>query len=146
MYSAIDEQTFAIKPMNCPGSMLMYSVSSTPIEICPFEWQRWVWCTGMNSRVPAGSCAFEPLPRMMPTSLCCLPRFKEIIGVIDFVGYVYKAFGFKYHVGCPPSLKTPSATMRCEQATGPTAGSGKKELDYVVNEGTEPSGPRLTSI
>jgi len=62
---------------------------------------------------------------------------EEIIGVIDFVDYVYKAFGFKYHVEL--STKPENAIgddEMWEQATEALRQAlERKNLDYVVNEG-----------
>ena len=61
----------------------------------------------------------------------------EIIGVIDFVDYVYSTFGFKYHI----ELSTrPEDSMGSDEEWDLAIGSLKgaldaKELDYKINEG-----------
>ena len=49
MYTTvIDDTDFAVKPMNCPGGMLVYKTSPIPTGTCLCAWASWAWCTGMN--------------------------------------------------------------------------------------------------
>ena len=58
MYTTmIDEEDFAVKPMNCPGGMLVYTnPSPTPTAICRCAWANWAWCTGMSCPAPSTAC------------------------------------------------------------------------------------------
>jgi threonyl-tRNA synthetase len=47
--SRIDENEYAIKPMNCPGGMLLLKTASlTPTVICRCVRPKWAWSTGMR--------------------------------------------------------------------------------------------------
>lgn len=53
MYTTvIDEQDFAIKPMNCPGQVLVYKTQPHSLRDLPCGWASWDWCTGTALRRP----------------------------------------------------------------------------------------------
>ena len=57
MYTTvIDEEDFAIKPMNCPGSMLVYNSECTVIGICLLVWQKLGLDNRQNYRHPSWRC------------------------------------------------------------------------------------------
>ena len=62
---------------------------------------------------------------------------EEIVGVIDFIDYVYKLFGFKYHV----ELSTKPEDSMGSQEEWDLATNALKEaleekgMDYIINEG-----------
>jgi len=138
-FSSIDEQTFAIKPMNCPGAMLMYkrklhSYRDLPIRMAEMGLVHRHELSGtlhglMRIRAFTQDDAHI---FMLPSQI-----LDEIIGVIDFVDDVYRAFGFKYHVEL--STKPENAIgddAVWEQATEALRQALEaKGLDYVVNEG-----------
>ena len=138
-FSTIDEQTFAIKPMNCPGAMLMYkrklhSYRDLPIRMAEMGLVHRHELSGtlhglMRIRAFTQDDAHI---FMLPSQIQ-----EEIIGVIDFVADVYKVFGFKYHVEL--STKPENAIgddAVWEQATEALRQALEaKGLDYVVNEG-----------
>ena len=50
MYTTvIDDEDFAIKPMNCPGVCLFTNHSRIPTGNCPSGWLRLDWCTAMRN-------------------------------------------------------------------------------------------------
>ena len=138
-FSSIDEQTFAIKPMNCPGAMLMYkrklhSYRDLPIRMAEMGLVHRHELSGtlhglMRIRAFTQDDAHI---FMLPSQI-----LDEIIGVIDFVDDVYRAFGFKYHVEL--STKPENAIGDDEMWEQATEALRKaleiKGLDYVVNEG-----------
>ena len=99
-FTKIDDGDFAIKPMNCPGSMLaykrkMYSYRDFPIRMGEL---------GQVHRHEL-SGALHGLMRVRTFTqddahIFMLPEqiTEEIVGVIDFIDYVYSMFDFKYHV------------------------------------------------
>ena len=138
-FSTIDEQTFAIKPMNCPGSMLMYkrklhSYRDLPIRMAEMGLVHRHELSGTLHGLMRVRAFTQDDAHifMLPSQIQ-----EEIIGVIDFVDYVYKAFGFKYHVEL--STKPENAIgddEMWEQATEALRQAlERKNLDYVVNEG-----------
>ncbi len=138
-FSSIDEQTFGIKPMNCPGAMLMYkrklhSYRDLPIRMAEMGLVHRHELSGtlhglMRIRAFTQDDAHI---FMLPSQI-----LDEIIGVIDFVDDVYRAFGFKYHVEL--STKPENAIGDDEMWEQATEALRKaleiKGLDYVVNEG-----------
>ncbi len=138
-FTKIDDGNFAIKPMNCPGAMLaykrkMYSYRDFPMRIGEL---------GQVHRHEL-SGALHGLMRVRTFTqddahIFMLPEQmkEEIVGVIDFIDYVYKLFGFKYHV----ELSTrPENSMGSEEewnlATNALEEALKeKGMDFTVNEG-----------
>ena len=101
MYTVkIDEQDFAIKPMNCPGSMLYYQ--SKPHSYRDFPMR--VAELGRVHRHEL-SGALHGLMRVRAFTqddahIFMLPEQikDEIKGVVKLIDRVYKTFGFEYHL------------------------------------------------
>lgn len=138
-FTQIDGNDYAIKPMNCPGSMLvykrkMYSYRDLPLRIGEL---------GQVHRHEL-SGALHGLMRVRTFTqddahIFMLPEQikDEVIGVIDFIDYVYNMFGFKYHV----ELSTrPDDSMGSDEDWNMATEALReameaKGMDYVVNEG-----------
>lgn len=140
MYTVlIDEQDFAIKPMNCPGGMLAYRTKIHSYRDFPMR----VAELGRVHRHEL-SGALHGLMRVRAFTqddahIFMLPEQikEEIMGVAKLIDEVYKTFGFKYHV----ELSTrPEDSMGTDEEWQ-IAENGLREaldglgLDYVVNEG-----------
>lgn len=140
MYTTeIDEETFCVKPMNCPGGMLVYKSQPRSYRDLPIRMGE----IGLVHRHEK-SGALQGLMRvrcfnqddahifMMPEQIT-----DEIKGVVALIDEVYRLFGFKYHV----ELSTrPEDSMGSdedwEMATeGLRKALDELNLDYVVNEG-----------
>lgn len=101
MYSLlIDEEDFAVKPMNCPGCMLVYKTALRSYKDLPLR-------MGEVGRVHRHelSGALHGLMRVRAFTqddahIFMLPEQikEEIIGVVNLIDEVYKTFGFSYHV------------------------------------------------
>ncbi len=96
----IDEEDFAVKPMNCPGSMLVYKQDMHSYREFPIR-------MGEVGRVHRHelSGALHGLMRVRAFTqddahIFMLPEqiSQEIKGVAQLIDEVYKTFGFKYHV------------------------------------------------
>lgn len=138
-FTKIDEQDFAIKPMNCPGAMLaykrkMYSYRDFPMRVCEM---------GQVHRHEL-SGALHGLMRVRTFTqddahIFMLPEQvkEEIVGVIDLVDRVYSLFGFKYHVEL--STKPEKAMGSDEEwdlaTTALREALDSKGMPYIVNEG-----------
>ena len=138
-FTKIDDEDYAIKPMNCPGSMLvykrkMYSYRDFPIRMGEL---------GQVHRHEL-SGALHGLMRVRTFTqddahIFMLPEQikDEVKGVIDFIDDVYKMFGFKYHI----ELSTrPEDSMGSEEDWNRATDAlreamEEKNLNYVVNEG-----------
>ena len=140
MYTTvIDDVDFAVKPMNCPGGMLVYKSEPRSYKDLPLRMGE----IGLVHRHEK-SGALHGLFRvrcfnqddahifMMPEQIR-----DEIRGVTKLIDEVYSLFGFKYHV----ELSTrPEGSMGSdedwEMATEGLKGAlDDMGLEYVVNEG-----------
>lgn len=96
----IDDEDYAIKPMNCPGGMLVYKTDLRSYKDLPMR-------VGEIGRVHRHelSGALHGLMRVRAFTqddahIFMLPEQikDEIIGVVNLIDEVYKKFGFNYHV------------------------------------------------
>ncbi|WMJ76520.1 MULTISPECIES: threonine--tRNA ligase [unclassified Sedimentibacter] len=140
MYTTvIDEQDFAIKPMNCPGGILVYKNAMHSYKDFPMR----VAEAGRVHRHEL-SGALHGLMRVRAFTqddahLFILPEQikDEIKGVIKLIDEIYKQFGFSYNL----ELSTRPEKFLGEIKDWDLAEASLKaaleelELDYVVNEG-----------
>ena len=140
MYTTkIDDTDFAIKPMNCPGGMLVYKRRAWSYRDLPCRCGE----LGLVHRHEM-SGALHGLMRVRcftqdDAHIFMTPEQikDEIIGVIDLISSVYATFGFPFHV----ELSTrPENSMGSDEiwelATNALREAmDAKGLDYVVNEG-----------
>lgn len=138
-FTKIDELDYAVKPMNCPGGILMYKTAShsyrdLPIRLGELGLVHRHEKSGVLHGLMRVRCFTQDDAHifMMPSQI-----EEEIIGVIDLIDYVYKIFGFEYHV----ELSTrPEDSMGSdelwEQATNALQKAlEKKGMPYKINEG-----------
>lgn len=138
-FTHIDEQDYAIKPMNCPGSILVYNSKPHSYRDLPLRWGE----LGLVHRHEL-SGALHGLMRVRSFTqddahLYTLPSQvkEELIKTIELADYMYEIFGFKYHI----ELSTrPEDSMGSEEQWD-TATNGliealkEKGIDYILNEG-----------
>ena len=140
MYTTvIDEQDYAIKPMNCPGGVLVYaseprSYRDLPLRMGELGIVHRHEKSGQLHGLMRVRCFTQDDAHIFMTP----EQIKdEIKGVAQLIDSVYKLFGFKYHV----ELSTrPEDSMGSdedwEMATdGLRSALDEMGLDYVVNEG-----------
>ncbi|WP_026896223.1 threonine--tRNA ligase [Clostridiisalibacter paucivorans] len=138
-FTKIDEEDYAIKPMNCPGSILIYKSNMYSYRDFPMRWGE----LGLVHRHEL-SGALHGLMRVRSFTqddahLYMLPSQvkDEIKGIIEFADYLYSIFGFKYNI----ELSTrPEDSMGSdedwESATNALRDAlTEMELDYKLNEG-----------
>ena len=140
MYTTvIDDTDFAIKPMNCPGGILVYrseprSYKDLPLRMGELGLVHRHEKSGQLHGLMRVRCFTQDDAHifMMPEQIR-----DEIKGVAKLIDSVYQLFGFKYHV----ELSTrPEDSMGSdedwEMATEGLRGAlDDLGLDYVVNEG-----------
>ncbi len=140
MYTTeIDETTFAVKPMNCPGGMLVYKSEPRSYRDLPMR----IGELGIVHRHEK-SGALHGLMRVRcftqdDAHIFMTPEQikSEIKGVVRMIDEVYNLFGFKYHV----ELSTrPEDSMGSDEDWNNATDALRQaleelELDYVVNEG-----------
>ncbi|MEK7213405.1 MAG: threonine--tRNA ligase [Patescibacteria group bacterium] len=137
--TVIDEMEYAIKPMNCPGGMLLYSEGLHSYKELPLRWGE----VGLVHRhelsgVLSGLFRVRTFHQddahifMRPDQIK-----EEILGVLKLVDKIYSTFGLGYHL----ELSTrPAKSIGTDEAWA-TATSGLKEAleatgkPYKVNEG-----------
>ena len=140
MYTTvIDETDFAVKPMNCPGGLLVYknephSYRDLPMRVGELGLVHRHEKSGQLHGLMRVRCFTQDdahifmTPEQIPS---------EIKGVISIIDEVYNLFGFKYHV----ELSTRPEDSMGSDEDWEIATQGLKSalddlgLDYIVNEG-----------
>ncbi|MGF6376158.1 threonyl-tRNA synthetase [Clostridiales Family XIII bacterium PM5-7] len=138
-FTKIDEQDFAIKPMNCPGAMLAYKRKMWSYRELPLRMGE----LGQVHRHEL-SGALHGLMRVRTFTqddahIFMLPEQikDEIVGVVRFIDDVYRIFDFKYHI----ELSTrPENSMGTDEEWAMAEDALREAMDeigvpYVVNEG-----------
>ena len=140
MYSTeIDEETFCVKPMNCPGGVLVYKNDLHSYRDLPMR----VGELGLVHRHELKG-ALHGLFRVRCFTQDDAHIFmrreqitEEIIGVVHLINEVYEKFGFKYSV----ELSTRPEDSMGSDADWEAATNGLKTaletlgLPYTINEG-----------
>ncbi len=140
MYSTtIDEETFCVKPMNCPGGVMVYRSQPHSYRDLPIRMGE----LGLVHRHELRG-ALHGLFRVRCFTQDDAHIFMrreqitdEIVGVVDLINEVYNKFGFKYSV----ELSTrPEDSMGSDEdweaATSGLRGALEKlGLPYTINEG-----------
>ncbi|MBQ9322193.1 MAG: threonine--tRNA ligase [Eubacterium sp.] len=140
MYTTeIDEEDYAIKPMNCPGSILVYQNEPHSYRDLPL---RYAECGLVHRHEKSGQ--LHGLMRVrcftQDDGHMFLARDQirdEIVRIVNIIDGMYNLFGFKYHV----ELSTrPNDSMGSDEDWEIATESLRDALeslgkDYVVNEG-----------
>jgi threonyl-tRNA synthetase len=138
-FTKIDEGDFAIKPMNCPGGMLVYkrklhSYRDLPQRLAELGLVHRHELSGALHGLMRVRCFTQDDAHIFMT-----PEMikDEVLGVINLIYSFYKVFGFKYHI----ELSTrPENSMgsdeQWEEATDALKNALEaKGLSYKINEG-----------
>ena len=140
MYTTtIDEEEYAIKPMNCPGGILAYKTKKHSYRDFPLRMGE----LGLVHRHEL-SGALHGLMRVRnftqdDAHIFMLPEQikDEVKGIVNIIDEVYKVFGFKYHI----ELSTkPENSMGSDEDWDMAINALKEAIeelgyDYVINEG-----------
>lgn len=137
--SEIDDDVYAIKPMNCPGGVLVYknephSYRDLPLRLGELGLvHRYEKSGELGGLLRVRSFTQDDAHIfMMPNQIK-----DEIKGVISLIDKVYKIFGFEYHV----ELSTrPENSMGSDEdwelaTNGLINALNELNIDYIVNEG-----------
>jgi threonyl-tRNA synthetase len=138
-FTKIDEEDYAVKPMNCPGSMLVYrrkiySYRDLPLRMCELGLVHRHELSGVLHGLMRVRCFTQDDAHifMLPEQIK-----DEIIGVIDLIDYFYSLFGFNYHV----ELSTRPEDSMGSQEDWDRATNALREaleerkIEYKINEG-----------
>lgn len=138
-FSEVDEQSFALKPMNCPGHMLIFkdklhSYRELPIRMSEFgQVHRHEFSGALNGMLRVRSfCQDDAHIFVRPDQI-----EQEIAAALKLIDEVYSTFGFEYSI----ELSTrPEKSMGTEELWNEAEGALKNVLNkfnykYHINEG-----------
>lgn len=138
-FTKIDEEDYAIKPMNCPGAILtykndMHSYRELPIRMAEMGQVHRHELSGALHGLMRVRTFFQDDAHiiMMPEQ-----TKDEVVAVIDLFEYMYSVFNFKYFV----ELSTrPEDSMGTQEEWDLATNSLReaieaKGMNYVINEG-----------
>ena len=140
MYTTvIDETDFAVKPMNCPGGMLVYkseprSYRDLPMRVGELGLVHRHEKSGQLHGLMRVRCFTQDDAHIFMTKEQITD---EIKGVVKLIDEVYNLFGFKYHVELSTKPENSIGSDEdWEVATnGLKAALDEMGLPYVINEG-----------
>jgi threonyl-tRNA synthetase len=138
-FTNIDDRDFAIKPMNCPGGLLIYKNRLHSYREFPLKWAE----IGLVHRHEK-SGVLQGLFRVRQFTqddahIFMLPEqiVDEVVDVIEFVDFMYKAFGFEYMIelSTKPEKHIGSEEMWEHATSSLAAALDKLGRQYKINEG-----------
>lgn len=139
-FTKVDDITYAVKPMNCPGGLLVYKSRQHSYREFPMR----VAELGLVHRYEA-SGQMHGLIRVRQFTqddahIFCIPEQieKEITGVIELVFEMYKTFGFDdFHIelSTKPEKHIGSDEIWETATNGLKGALDKKGIKYTINEG-----------
>lgn len=138
-FTKIDDEDYAIKPMNCPGSMLVYgrkpwSYRDLPMRVAEMGLVHRHELSGALHGLFRVRCFTQDDAHIFMTPE---QMESEIGGVIDLIDSVYKTFGFKYHVElstCPDDFLGTQEMREYSENVLKTV-LEHREIPYVINAG-----------
>lgn len=134
-----DEENYAVKPMNCPGNLLVFknkvhSYRDLPIKAGEFGLVHRHEMSGVLN----GLFRVRNFTQDDAHVFCTEEQLEEqIIELIDFIDMIYKTFDFEYHV----ELSTkPEKAMGSDEIWDKAESIlkkilEKKKMDFIINEG-----------
>jgi threonyl-tRNA synthetase len=134
-----DERTFALKPMNCPGHMLLFGSQLRSYRDLPF---RYAESSTLHRDERAG--VLHGLLRVRHITqddahIFCSPDQieDEIFGCLDFGAFLYDLFGMeaRFELSTRPEKKLGTDEEWDFTEGALRAALERRKIDYVVNEG-----------
>ncbi len=139
-FTKIDKREFAVKPMNCPGGLLIYNETMHSYRDLPLKMAE----LGVVHRYEKGG-VLNGLFRVRQFAqddahiFCTEKQVKEAVGtVIDLITHIYDVFGFKdYHIELSTRPKNSIGTEEMWRKAEGTLSEilEEKKIDYKVNPG-----------
>ena len=139
-FTRIDEVDFAVKPMNCPGGILIYKTDQHSYRDLPLRMAE----LGQVHRHEMSGVLHGLFRVRLFTQddahIYCLPSQveDEILGVIELVHRMYRTFGFdRVHVelSTRPSNSIGTDEMWATAESALAAALERAKLDYALNPG-----------
>jgi len=139
-FTKVDKIDYAIKPMNCPGTILIYRNSKHSYKELPLRYAELGTCYRNElSGVLGGLFRVRSLTIDDAHIFCTEKQAEsEVKGVVDLIIFLYKAFGFKKvetELSTMPKkhIGTPAMWKKAEAILGKALKS--KKLKYKTNKG-----------
>ena len=140
-FTEIDEVDFAVKPMNCPGGILIYKSEQHSYRDFPLRYRR--AGPGAPARDVRRAARSVPgahrSPRTTPTSTACPSRWRtRCWGSSTWSGACTGPSASRRCTwSSPPGRRSPSAATRCGQTaeSALAAALERAELPYTLNPG-----------
>jgi len=139
-FTTIDDEKYAVKPMNCPGGILVYrsrlkSYRELPIRLGELGLVHRHEMSGVLHGLIRARCFTQD-----DAHIFCRPEQveEEIVRIMDLTEYFYRqVFGFEYHVELSTRPEKSMGTDEMwESATGALVRAlAQKAVNYKVNEG-----------
>ncbi|WP_334075437.1 MULTISPECIES: threonine--tRNA ligase [Paenibacillus] len=138
-FTKVDDSTFALKPMNCPGHMLVFknslrSYRDLPLRISEFgQVHRHEFSGALNGMMRVRTfCQDDAHLFVMPGQI-----EEEIGKIIDLIDEMYKIFGFQYKIELSTrpedSMGDPEVWDQAESALQRVL--EKRGFEYSLNQG-----------
>ncbi|MBF0302460.1 MAG: threonine--tRNA ligase [Desulfamplus sp.] len=137
--SVVDEEEYAIKPMNCPGGMLLYKTGSYSYRDLPLRAGE-IGLVHRHEKSGALSGLFRVRAFHQDDAHIFMTPEQiegEILGVLQLVNRIYSRFGLGFHLELSTRpKKSIGSDEQWEEATnGLKNALNKYGKDYVINEG-----------
>jgi threonyl-tRNA synthetase len=139
-FTSVEDRDYAIKPMNCPGGLLIYKSNQYSYRDLPLKMGE----LGLVHRFEK-SGELHGLVRVRAFSIddahiFCLPEQveDEVVKVIELILEFYKTFGFEeYHVelSTRPEKSIGTAENWQKAETALSSALAQAEIEYVLNPG-----------
>ena len=138
-FTTIDKEDFAVKPMNCPGGILIYKTKRRSYRELPMR----VAELGTVHRhelsgVLNGLFRVRKFTQDDAHIYCTEEQIEqEIINIIDLIDRFYKVFGFSYQIelSTRPANAMGSKKMWDMAENALQKALKKKKMDFKINEG-----------
>jgi len=138
-FTQIDDRDFAVKPMNCPGGMLVYKSRMRSYRDLPL---RWAELGTVHRHEKSGVLHGLSRVRMFTQDDAHIFMREdqiqsEVCGIIEFVDYMYGVFGLEYSVEFSTRPENSIGTDEMWEAATESLRKAldAKKLTYKVNEG-----------
>ena len=134
-----DERTLGLKPMNCPGHMLLFGSDLRSYRDLPF---RYAESSTLHRNERAGT--LHGLLRVQHVTqddahiFCSREQIEdEIFGCLDFAAYLYELFGMtaRFELSTRPDDKLGTDEEWDFTESALKAGLDRRGIDYMVSEG-----------
>ena len=138
-FTRIDNKDYAVKPMNCPGGILIYKSSlhsyrELPLRVAELGLVHRHELSGVLQGLFRVRCFTQDDAHiyMTPDQIT-----DEIIGVIDLTDRIYKKFGFPYHVELSTKPENAMGSDKIWQKATNSLKEAlkKKKIDFAINKG-----------